>query len=113
MFKISPSDTIWRQLKAQGYRFKVGVDVDWFEDMLVSIQNLYMNCYVTETEYKKIRERFLDDLENYVTKIDPEQTLANQATVMANASSGTLKDLSVHWKPADDPEETSKRRRYF
>ena len=109
MFKISPSDTISRQLKAQGYRFKVGVDVSWFEDMLLSIDNLAINDYVTETEYKKIRERFLDDLENYVTKIDPEQT---PATKMAN-DYGTLKDLSVHWKPADDPEETSKRRRYF
>lgn len=110
MLNIYPSDTISRQLKAQGYRFKVGTDVSWFEDMLLGLENLYINDYVTETEYKKIRERFLDDLEkNYITKIDPEQT---QATKMAN-DYGTLKDLSVHWKPADDPEETSKRRRYF
>jgi hypothetical protein len=108
MLNIYPSDTIWRQLKKQGYRFKVGTDVDWFEDMLLGLENLYINDYVTETEYKKIRERFLDDLEkNYITKIDPEQP---QATVKP---SGTLRDLSKHWKPADDPEETSKRRRYF
>ena len=70
MFKISPSDTIRRQLKKQGYKFKDDVDVDWFEDMLVGIDKLYINDYVTETEYKKIRERFLDDLENFVTKIE-------------------------------------------
>ena len=110
MFKISPSDTISRQLKKQGYRFKVGTDVDWFEEMLLSIDNLAINDYLTKTEYKKIRERFLDDLENYVTKIDPEHP-----TKMANASSGTLKDLSKYYELPDDPEEeeTSKRRRYF
>ena len=70
MFKISLSDTLSRQLKEQGYKFKDGVDVSWFEEMLVSIDKLWINCYVTETEYKKIRERFLDDLENYVTKIE-------------------------------------------
>ncbi len=109
MFKISPSDTIRRQLKKQGYKFKDDVDVDWFEDMLVGIDKLYINDYVTETEYKKIRERFLDDLENFVTKIDPEQP---QATVKP---SGTLKDLSKYYELPDDPEEeeTSKRRRYF
>ena len=107
MFKISPSDTISRQLKKQGYRFKVGTDVSWFEDMLLSIENLAINDYVTKTEYKKIRERFLDDLENYVTKIDPEHP-----TKMDN-SYGTLKDLSKYYELPDDPEETSKRRRYF
>lgn len=70
MFKISLSDTLSRQLKEQGYKFKDDVDVSWFEDMLVSIDKLWINCYVTETEYKKIRERFLDDLENFVTKIE-------------------------------------------
>ena len=111
MFNISLSDTLCRQLREQGYRFKVGVDVSWFEDTLVSIDKLYINCYVTETEYKKIRERFLVDLENYVTKIDPEQT---QATKMDN-SYGTLKDLSVYYELPDDPEEESayRHRRYF
>ena len=70
MFNISLSDTISRQLKEQGYKFKDDVDVSWFEDMLVGIDKLYINCYVTETKYKKIRERFLDDLENFVTKIE-------------------------------------------
>ena len=109
MFKISLSDTLCRQLKEQGYKFKDGVDVSWFEDMLVGIDKLWINCYVTETEYKKIRERFLDDLENYVTKIDPEHP-----TKMDN-SYGTLKDLSKYYELPDDPEEeeTSKRRRYF
>ena len=110
MLNIYPSDTIWRQLKKQGYRFKVGTDVDWFEEMLLSIENLYINDYVTETEYKKIRERFLDDVEkNFITKIDPEHP-----TKMDN-SYGTLKDLSKYYELPDDPEEeeTSKRRRYF
>lgn len=70
MFNISLSDTLRHQLKEQGYKFKDDVDVSWFEDMLVSIDKLWINCYVTETEYKKIRERFLDDLENFVTKIE-------------------------------------------
>ena len=70
MFNISLSDTLSRQLREQGYKFKDGVDVSWFEDMKVGIDKLWINCYVTETEYKKIRERFLDDLENFVTKIE-------------------------------------------
>lgn len=70
MFNISLSDTLRHQLKEQGYKFKDGVNVDWFEEMKVSIDKLWINCYVTETEYKKIRERFLDDLENFVTKIE-------------------------------------------
>ena len=109
MFKISLSDTICRQLRKQGYKFKDGVDVSWFEDMLVGIDKLWINCYVTETEYKKIRERFLDDLENFVTKIDPEHP------PMANPSSGTLKDLSKYYELPDDPEEESayRHRRYF
>ena len=70
MFNISLSDTLRHQLKEQGYKFKDGVDVSWFEDMLVSIDKLWINCYVTETEYKKIRKRFLEDLEKVVTKIE-------------------------------------------
>ena len=70
MFNISLSDTIRHQLKEQGYKFMADVDVDWFEDMLVGIDKLYVNGYVTEIEYKKIRKRFVEDLENYVTKIE-------------------------------------------
>ena len=70
MFNISLSDTLRHQLREQGYKFIDDVDVTWFEEMLVSIDRLYVNCYVTETEYKKIRERFLDDLKKFVTKIE-------------------------------------------
>ena len=57
MFNISLSDTLCHQLKEQGYKFIDDVNVSWYEDMLVSIDRLYVNCYVTETEYKKIREK--------------------------------------------------------
>ena len=70
MFNISLSDTLRHQLKEQGYKFIADVDVSWFEDMLVSIDRLYVNCYVTETEYKKIRKRFVEDLKKFVTKIE-------------------------------------------
>ena len=70
MFNISLSDTLCHQLREQGYKFIADVNVSWYEDMLVSIDRLYVNCYVTETEYKKIRERFLDDLKKFVTKIE-------------------------------------------
>ena len=70
MFKISLSDTISHQLREQGYKFKDGVNVSWFEDMKVSIDKLWLNCYATQTEYKKIRERFVEDLEKFVTKIE-------------------------------------------
>ena len=70
MFKISLSDTLRHQLKEQGYKFIADADVSWFEEMLLSIDRLYINCYVTETEYKKIRERFLEDLKKFVTKIE-------------------------------------------
>ena len=70
MFNISLSDTLRHQLKEQGYKFMADVDADWFEDMLVGIDKLYVNGYVTEIEYKKIRKRFVEDLEKYVTKIE-------------------------------------------
>ena len=70
MFNISLSDTLRRQLKEQGYKFIADVNVSWYEEMLVSIDKLWINCYVTETEYKKIRKRFLEDLKKFVTKIE-------------------------------------------
>ena len=70
MINICLSDTLRHQLKEQGYKFIADVNVSWFEEMLVSIDRLYVNCYVTETEYKKIRKRFVEDLEKFVTKIE-------------------------------------------
>lgn len=70
MFNISLSDTLRHQLKEQGYKFIADADVSWFEDMLVGIDKLYVNGYVTEIEYKKIRKRFVEDLEKFVTKIE-------------------------------------------
>ena len=70
MFNISLSDTLRHQLKEQGYKFIADVNVSWYEEMLVSIDRLWINCYVTETEYKKIRKRFVEDLEKVVTKIE-------------------------------------------
>ena len=70
MFNISLSDTLCHQLKEQGYKFIADVNVSWYEDMLVSIDRLYVNCYVTETEYKKIRKRFVEDLKKVITKIE-------------------------------------------
>ena len=70
MFNISLSDTLCHQLKEQGYKFIADVNVSWFEEMLVNIDRLYVTGYTTETEYKKIRERFLDDLKKFVTKIE-------------------------------------------
>ena len=70
MFNISLSDTLRHQLKEQGYKFIADVDASWFEDMLVGIDKLYVNGYVTEIEYKKIRKRFVEDLKKFVTKIE-------------------------------------------
>ena len=68
MFNISLSDTLRHQLREQGYKFIDDVDVSWFEEILLDIDRLYVTGYTTETEYKKIRERFLDDLKKFVTK---------------------------------------------
>ena len=70
MFNISISDTLRHQLREQGYKFIDDVDVSWFEEILLDIDRLYVTGYTTETEYKKIRERFLDDLKKFVTKIE-------------------------------------------
>ena len=70
MFNISLSDTLCHQLKEQGYKLIADVNVSWYEYMLVSIDRLYVNCYVTETEYKKIRKRFVEDLKKVITKIE-------------------------------------------
>ena len=70
MFNISVSDTLCHQLKEQGYKFIADVNVSWYEEMLVDIDRLYVNSYVTQTEYKKIRKRFVEDLKKVVTKIE-------------------------------------------
>ena len=70
MINISLSDTLRHQLKEQGYKFIADVNVSWFEEILLDIDRLYVTGYTTETEYKKIRERFLDDLKKFVTKIE-------------------------------------------
>ena len=70
MINICLSDTLRHQLKEQGYKFIADVNVPWYEEMFVSIDRLYVNCYVTETEYKKIRKRFVEDLKKVVTKIE-------------------------------------------
>ena len=70
MFNISLSDTLRHQLKEQGYKFITDVNVSWYEEMLVDIDRLYVNSYVTPTEYKKIRKRFIEDLKKVVTKIE-------------------------------------------
>ena len=70
MFNISLSDTLHHQLREQGYKFIDDVDVSWFEEILLDIDRLYVTGYTTETEYKKIRERFLDDLKKFVIKIE-------------------------------------------
>ena len=70
MFNISLSDTLCHQLKEQGYKFIADVNVSWFEEMLVNIDRLYVNSYVSQTEYKKIRKRFVEDLKKFVTKIE-------------------------------------------
>ena len=70
MINICLSDTLRHQLKEQGYKFKDGVDVSWFEEILLDIDRLYVAGYTTETEYKKIRERFVEDLQKFVVKIE-------------------------------------------
>ena len=70
MFNISLSDTLRHQLKEQGYKFIADVDVSWFEEMLLGIDRLYVSGYATETEYKKIRKRFVEDLKKVITKIE-------------------------------------------
>ena len=70
MINICLSDTLCHQLREQGYKFIDDVDVSWFEEILLDIDRLYVTGYTTETEYKKIRERFLDDLKKFVTKIE-------------------------------------------
>ena len=70
MLDICLGDSLHRQLKEQGYKFIADVNVSWFEEMLLNIDRLYVSGYVTKTEYKKIRKRFLEDLKKFVTKIE-------------------------------------------
>ena len=70
MLDICLGDSLRHQLKEQGYKFISDVNVSWFEEMLLNIDRLYVNSYVTKTEYKKIRKRFFEDLKKFVTKIE-------------------------------------------
>ena len=70
MLDICLGDSLHHQLKEQGYKFIADVNVSWFEEMLLNIDRLYVNGYVTKTEYKKIRKRFLENLKKFVTKIE-------------------------------------------
>ena len=73
MIDICLGDSLRHQLKEQGYKFIADVNVSWFEEMLLNIDILYVNGYVTKTEYKKIRKRFFDDLKKFVTKIEEKK----------------------------------------
>ena len=70
MLDICLGDSLHHQLKEQGYKFIADVNVSWFEEMLLNIDRLYVSGYVTKTEYKKIRKRFLENLKKFVTKIE-------------------------------------------
>jgi len=70
MLDICLGDSLHHQLKEQGYKFIADVNVSWFEEMSLNIDRLYVSGYVTKTEYKKIRKRFLENLKKFVTKIE-------------------------------------------
>ena len=70
MIDICLGDSLQHQLKEQGYKFIADVNVSWVEEMSLNIDRLYVSGYVTKTEYKKIRKRFLENLKKFVTKIE-------------------------------------------
>lgn len=70
MLDICLGDSLRHQLKEQGYKFMADVNVSWVEEMSLNIDRLYVSGYVTKTEYKKIRKRFLENLKKFVTKIE-------------------------------------------
>ena len=70
MLDICLGDSLHHQLKEQGYKFIADINVSWVEEMSLSIDRLYVSGYITKTEYKKIRKRFLEDLKKFVTKIE-------------------------------------------
>ena len=70
MIDICLGDSLHHQLKEQGYKFIADVNVSWVEEMSLNIDRLYVSGYVTKTEYKKIRKRFLENLKKFVTKIE-------------------------------------------
>lgn len=70
MLDICLGDSLHHQLKEQGYKFIADVNVSWVEEMSLNIDRLYVSGYVTKTEYKKIRKRFLENLKKFVTKIE-------------------------------------------
>ena len=70
MLDICLGDSLHHQLKEQGYKFIADINVPWVEEMSLSIDRLYVSGYITKTEYKKIRKRFLEDLKKFVTKIE-------------------------------------------
>ena len=70
MFDICLGESLHHQLKEQGYKFIADVNVSWVEEMSLNIDRLYVSGYVTKTEYKKIRKRFLENLKKFVTKIE-------------------------------------------
>ena len=70
MLDICLGDSLHHQLKEQGYKFIADINVPWVEEMSLSIDRLYVSGYITKTEYKKIRKRFLEDLKKFITKIE-------------------------------------------
>ena len=70
MLDICLGDSLHHQLKEQGYKFTADVNVSWVEEMSLNIDRLYVSGFVTKTEYKKIRRRFLENLKKFVTKIE-------------------------------------------
>jgi len=70
MLDICLGDSLRHQLREQGYKFIADVNVSWVEEVSLNIDRLYVSGYVTKTEYKKIRKRFLENLKKFVTKIE-------------------------------------------
>lgn len=75
MIKIDTSqglsfDSLRQQLKEQGFKFKEDIRQDYFRQTIIVIDRLLSKGYATEEEHKSIRNKFLNDLENHLTKIE-------------------------------------------
>lgn len=69
MIEISLCKGLRQQLREQGLKFKDGVNVSFFEEMLFCINYLCLYGYATRKEFEKIKNRFFKDLEKQLIKI--------------------------------------------
>lgn len=63
------SSSLQHYLNVHKLKFNDDMIAERFEEVLYTIEDLHLYGYTTDTEHKRIKQRFFRDLENFTSKI--------------------------------------------